>query len=167
MSRRAQKQKKIAIQSRQRNPDPPADAWDIVFWMPEKGRAPGREWLITVPDPVRLMMVSILDSVRDGPPQSFGPSEYWHVMRGRMKGLHEARDRHGDTLYRLFCVLDRDAPKHGMPRPALVVLCGGEKPNGTEMGDDVYDEALDARDHYLKSSPRAFLPPPGIPASVR
>jgi len=84
-----------------------------------------------------------------------------------MSGIYAARDEHDGTLYRLFCLLDRKAPAHGLPRPALVVLMGDEKPDNTAMPQAVYDEVKEARDSYLASSPRAYLPPPGIPASVR
>ena len=55
-----------------------------------------------------------------------------------MKGIYEARDKHGKQLYRLFCVLDRAAPEHGVEAPALVLLSGGAKPVGAAMDDRVY-----------------------------
>jgi hypothetical protein len=167
LSRRKQQAKKHAIQARQRTSAPPDDSWDSIFWMPEPNVVPARDWLFTVPKPVRIMMVAILDSVRDGPPPAFPPSQYWHAMHGLMSGLYEARDAHDGMLYRLFCVLDRKAPEHGLPRPAIAILCGGIKPEDQAMEHDVYGEALAAKDRYAASSPRAYLPPPGIPPPVR
>ena len=167
MSRRTQQRKKQRIQARQRTPPPPADVWDVVFWMPTQNQVPAREWLLTVPRPVRLMMVAIVDSVRDGPPPSYLPSELWHAMQGPMSGVYEARDRHDGRLYRLFCLLDRLAPEHGLPRPALAVLVGGEKANATQMDGNVYRRVLAAKADYESSDPRKILPPPGIPRAVR
>lgn len=75
-----------------------------------------------------------------------------------MAGIYEVRDRHGDQLYRLFCLLDPKAPQYGMAAPLLVILCGGAKAVGTAMDDDIYEEACWYREDYLRSNPRAILP---------
>jgi hypothetical protein len=43
-----------------------------------------------------------------------------------LSGICEARDKQSKTLFRLFCLLDRDAVQHGMDAPALVLLGGVE-----------------------------------------
>jgi len=69
-----------------------------------------------------------------------------------MSAIHEARARSRDTLYRLFCPLDRKGESCGLGAPTLVLLSGGTKPVGKAMEDDVYDDALSYRDRYLRTS---------------
>ena len=68
-----------------------------------------------------------------------------------LSGICEARDKHANTLYRLFCLLDRDAPKHGFETPVLVLLGGVRKPVRTKAPQSQY-RAIDAyRADYLAS----------------
>ncbi len=78
-------------------------------------------------------------------------------MRDEMKGFHEARDKHGKELYRLFCVLDRDAADYGAEGPAVVLVSGGIKPVDTVMDPRVYARAQHARQAYLASNGRSLL----------
>ena len=55
-----------------------------------------------------------------------------------LSGICEARDKHSDTLYRLFCVIDRDAPEHGLAASSLVLLGGVAKPIRTEVPQSEY-----------------------------
>lgn len=71
-----------------------------------------------------------------------------------MSGIFEARDQHNRVLYRLFCVLDRDLPKHG---PSIVLLGGGTKPGRTEMPQRVYRAIDNHRHDYLKTRQVASL----------
>ena len=75
-------------------------------------------------------------------------------MRDDLGGIYEARDKHGASLYRLFCLLDKNAPDHGLTNPALVLLCGGQKPEGAPMDQAAYTLACRYRDEYLASNPR-------------
>ena len=84
-------------------------------------------------------------------------------MHGEMKGFYEARDAYDGQLYRLFCILDRQAPEHGLDARAIVLVCGGSKRARSAMGDNVYKEALDYRADYLAT--RRILLPTGIQAS--
>jgi hypothetical protein len=52
-------------------------------------------------------------------------------MRGSCAHLHEARDRHGESLYRLYLCWDRQARR-------VVVLDGGAKANATALPDSFY-----------------------------
>jgi hypothetical protein len=79
----------------------------------------------------------------------------WHAMhkpkaKGEvdMSGIHEVRDRHKDVLYRLYCVVDRNAPDHGLAMPSVVVLDGAMKPVGTEMSQSVYKRIDEYRRDY-------------------
>ena len=85
-------------------------------------------------------------------------------MRDGMKGFHEARDEHDGRLYRLFCVVDRQAPDYGLDAPTVALICGGIKPTRTAMDDSVYAQASTYRADYLAT--RRILLPPGVPASL-
>lgn len=131
--------------------------WIAAFYMEADGTVPAKEFLDACPTPVRAELPATVVAVRDAPPPSFPPSGRWTVMRDDMKGFHEARDRHEKELYRLFCVLDRDAADHGAEGPAVVLVSGGIKPTGTAMDARVYMRAQQARTAYLASSPRSLL----------
>jgi hypothetical protein len=102
--------------------------WSLAFYRTAKGLAPACGFLIGCPQPVREMLLAIVVAVRDAPPPSFPPSKMWHVMHGEMKGFYEARDEHDGQLYRMFCVLDSQAPEHGLDAKALALICGAAKP---------------------------------------
>ncbi len=111
------------------------------------------------------MLLAIVVAVRDTSPPSFPASNMWHVMHGRMRGLHEARDEHDGVLYRVFCVVDRQAPNHGLDAPTIALLCGGTKAVRTAMDEAVYDDALSYKQDYLAT--RRIVLPAGIPADMR
>lgn len=77
-------------------------------------------------------------------------------------GIWEIRDQHHGTNYRLFCVLDRNATAHGLSSPAIVVIGGASKPEGTEMDPAEYRRVREHRDAYLASDPRAIVLPVGL-----
>jgi hypothetical protein len=112
------------------------------------------------------MLLAIVVAVRDAPPPSFPPSKMWHVMHGEMKGFYEARDEHDSRLYRVFCVLDSQAPEHGLDAKALTLICGGAKPVRSPMGKSVYEQALAYREDYLTTR-RIALPMGGAPKDPR
>ena len=111
------------------------------------------------------MLTAIVVAVRDAPPPSFPPSNMWHVMHDEMKGFYEARDEHDGQLYRVFCVLDSQAPEHGLDAKALTLICGGAKPVRSPMDKSVYDEALAHRQDYLAT--RRIVLPIGGPKDPR
>lgn len=131
--------------------------WRIAFYFrPGMGRPPAIEFLESCPKAVGDQLLATTRSVSERPPPSFPAGLAWRPMRGKMDGIYEVRDRHGDRLYRLFCLLDGDAQRHHATAPLLVLLSGGEKAVGTAMDDDVYEDACRYRDDYLRSSPRAI-----------
>ncbi len=75
-----------------------------------------------------------------------------------MSGIFEARDRHHRKRYRLFCVLDSNAPDHGLDAPALVMLSGTVKNVGEEVPQAVYREVRRQADRYFATSPRPVIP---------
>jgi sirohydrochlorin ferrochelatase len=54
-------------------------------------------------------------------------------MSGICADLHEARDRHDQTLYRLYLKWQRRERR-------VIVLTGASKPNGTALPDTFYEE---------------------------
>lgn len=134
--------------------------WSVAFYRTAKDTAPAREFLLGCPQPVREMLLAIVVAVRDAPPPSFPPSKMWHVMHGEMKGFYEARDEHDGQLYRVFCVLDSQAPEHGLDAKALTLICGGAKPVRSPMDKSVYAQALAYRGDYLAT--RRIVLPMGI-----
>jgi hypothetical protein len=140
---------------------PVTTRWSLAFYRTAKDIAPAREFLLGCPQPVREMLLAIVVAVRDAPPPSFPPSKMWHVMHGEMKGFYEARDEHDGQLYRVFCVLDSQAPEHGLDAKALTLICGGAKAVRSPMDKSVYEQALAYREDYLAT--RRIVLPIGIP----
>jgi hypothetical protein len=132
----------------------PAQSWINVFYAEADRSVPARTFLDECPPTARQTLLAIVVAVRDAPPPSFPASMHWHVMTRDMRGIYEARDRQGNLLYRLFCLLDRKAPEHGLSAPALVLLSGGVKPVREEMDPRTYAAVRKQRDRYLSSSPR-------------
>jgi hypothetical protein len=70
-----------------------------------------------------------------------------------MTGWFEVRTRYQKRLYRLFCLQDRKAP--GLPRPALVMVTGGDKPNESAFSNTFYKSVRALGKEYLASNPRS------------
>lgn len=131
--------------------------WIAAFYVTADGTVPAREFLNACPTPVRAELLATVVAVKDAPPPSFPPSGRWTAMRDEMKGFHEARDKHKKELFRLFCVLDREAADQGAEGPAVVLISGGIKPIDTAMDTRVYLAAQKARAAYFASAPRSLL----------
>jgi hypothetical protein len=121
---------------------------------------------MTCPVGVRAELLATVVAVRQAPPPAFRGGLRWQVMHGEMNGIYEARDRLEKSLYRLFCLLDRTGTDHGLDRPSIVLLCGGVKPDGTEMPPAAYSAAMAYRDHYNASKTRPILHPAGLPPGL-
>jgi hypothetical protein len=65
-----------------------------------------------------------------------------------LSGICEARDKHSDKLYRLFCLIDRDAPAYGLAMASLVLLGGVIKPTRTEASQSEYRRIDRYRNDY-------------------
>jgi hypothetical protein len=142
-----------------------SDEWALAMYQTASGDVPSETFLLQeCPDSVQQMLLAIVVAVKEAPPPRFPTSHLWHVMRDDMKGLHEARDEHDGTLYRLFCVVDRRAPQHGLDAPVVALICGGTKPVRSKMEQSVYDQAQAYRDEYVAT--RRILLPPGMSPSV-
>ena len=111
------------------------DPWEVVVFQrhadddPDE-RCPAEEFLARCPDPVATDLIAIIDAVAAAPPPQFTGGGMWEAMHGSMRGYYEARTRGPDRrLYRLYCLLERDAP--GLDGPSLVVIGGLSKPNNS------------------------------------
>ncbi len=131
-------------------------SWSVEFYLHRNRSVPAEKFLDGCPAAERLL--AIVEAVRGYPPPSFPPSQMWHAMTGKMSGIYEARTRSKNTLYRLFCVLDRKAESFGLGSPTLAMLGGGTKPVGEAMDDDIYEDAISYRDRYLRTNPRPVKP---------
>ncbi|HWX43892.1 MAG TPA: hypothetical protein VNY52_01050 [Solirubrobacteraceae bacterium] len=98
------------------------------------------------PSDVRIELLTTVRAVLQvGPPRFPTSARRWRLMHKPaskkevdLSGICEARDKHSNKLYRLFCVIDRDAPAHGLALPSLVLLGGVVKPARTEAPQSEY-----------------------------
>lgn len=115
--------------------------WQTVIYETKDGSRPAVDYLKStgMPDTVRReLLVTIAAVTQVGPPRFPTSTARWRLMRKDkkkgapdMSGICEARDKQAKMLYRLFCVIDRDAPEHGLAAPSLVLLGGATKPDNS------------------------------------
>lgn len=113
-----------------------------------KRRVPAFEFLLLQPAPVRVQLLAIVDAVRTTGPDRWRDTTSHDSMRGVCGQLHEARDRHGKMLYRLYLRWQRNERR-------VVVIEGGTKPNATALPERFYDE-LAALGAVADESPPPF-----------
>jgi hypothetical protein len=114
---------------------------------------PALAWLESVPDAVEAEIMATIDAVAEGPPPHFRGGLRYQAMHGDMTGWFEVRTKHRKRLYRLFCLQDRKAP--GLPRPALVLITGGDKANESAFSRAYYPKVRALGEEYLSSNPRS------------
>ena len=105
--------------------------WRIHFFQRDEKDDPARsvpaiDFLETVPIKVAAEIHAVLDAVAVAPPPSFSGGGKWEAMHDDMAGFFEVRVQGGGLNYRLFCVLERDAPDLG--GPSIVCIDGLSKP---------------------------------------
>jgi hypothetical protein len=137
------------------------ERWQPVFYETARGRRPAWDFLVgkEMPSGVRAeLLVTIGAVLQVGPPRFPTSTPRWRIMHKPaskrevdLSGICEARDKHSNKLYRLFCVIDRDAPEHGFAAPSLVLLDGVVKPVRTEVPQSEY-RRIDRyrRDYWAK-----------------
>lgn len=125
--------------------------WQTVIYQTAAGDRPAVDYLTdeAMPDTVRReLLVTIAAVTKMGPPRFPTSTPRWSIMRKDktkgagsvdMSGICEARDKHAKLLYRLFCVIDRHAPDHGLAAPSLVLLNGTTKPDNTVVPSSEYE----------------------------
>jgi hypothetical protein len=124
------------------------ERWQPVLYETARGRQPAWDFLGSreMPSGVRAeLLVTIGAVLQVGPPRFPTSTQRWRLMHKPaskrevdLSGICEARDKHSNTLYRLFCVIDRNAPEHGLAAPSLVLLGGVAKPARTEVPQSEY-----------------------------
>jgi hypothetical protein len=127
-----------------------ADDWQTVIYETSSGARPAIEYLMDSAMPAavrRELLVTIAAVTKMGPPRFPTSTQRWRIMRNDkkkgagsvdMSGICEARDKHAKLLYRLFCVIDRNAPDHGLAAPSLVLLGGATKPDNAVVPTSEY-----------------------------
>jgi hypothetical protein len=134
----------------------PAEEWQTVIYETRDGSRPAAEYLLADAMPAvvrRELLVTIAAVTKVGPPRFPTSTARWRLMRKDKKkgtpdlsGICEARDKQAKLLYRLFCVIDRDAPDHGLSAPSLVLLGGATKPDNNVVPVAEY-KLIDAYRH--------------------
>jgi hypothetical protein len=134
------------------------ERWQPVLYETGRGQQPAWEFLGSekMPREVRTeLLVTIGAVLQVGPPRFPTSTQRWRLMHKPaskkdvdLSGICEARDKHSNTLYRLFCVIDRDAPAHGLALPSLVFLGGVAKPIRTEVPQSEYRRIDRYREDY-------------------
>ena len=124
------------------------DRWQPVLYETARGERPAWDFLTgeKTPIDVRIELLTTVRAVLQvGPPRFPTSTQRWRLMhkpaskkKVDLSGIYEARDKHSNKLYRLFCVIDRDAPAHGLALPSLVMLGGVVKPARTEAPQSEY-----------------------------
>ncbi|HEY3229581.1 MAG TPA: hypothetical protein VGJ87_10190 [Roseiflexaceae bacterium] len=96
----------------------PADAWAVSVFQRHRDDDPRESWPTEdflnseCPESVRDDLIAIIDAVAASPPPQFTGGGMWESMHGEMSGFYEARTRgHDRQLYRLYCILEREAPR--------------------------------------------------------
>lgn len=131
----------------------PRERWRVGFIVDAgDAQVPARQFLRGLPAKPAAQMTAVLLAVRDAPPYRFAGSGKWEAMHGDMSGFHEVRGRSGQTLHRLFCLLDRS-----LDVPTLVVVSGGSKPNRSRMDPRIYAEGRRRRAQYERARDRGWI----------
>jgi hypothetical protein len=139
----------------------PEQPWDIRLFRrhprddPSES-CPAETFLLSCPDSVAQDLFAIIDAVAASPPPQFTGGGMWEAMHGSMRGYYEARTRGPDgRLYRLFCLLEREAP--GLDGPTIVVIDGLAKARGTRASDAEYGRVRRLGEEYRRYLPRRVV----------
>lgn len=114
----------------------------------EPASIPAYRFLKTLPVNVRVQLLAILEAVQTTGPDQWADRHSHCPMKGNLAGLHEVRDKQGETLYRLFVLWQREARR-------VVVIDGREKANRTTLSDAEY-EAVGALAAKIADDPPPF-----------
>jgi hypothetical protein len=132
--------------------------WDVLVFRRHRdddprGAWPAEEFLDECPESVRDDLTAIIDAVAESPPPQFTGGGMWEAMRGEMSGFYEARTRGPDRrLYRLFCILEHEAP--GLKGPSVIVVAGLSKPVNSALSPAEYGHVKALGDEYRRRVPR-------------
>jgi hypothetical protein len=110
--------------------------WDVEWLVKTDGgrrNVPAFDFLLAQPTAVRIQLLAIVDAVRSTGPDQWRDTSSHDSMHGACEHLHEARDRHGQMLYRLYLLWQRREKR-------VVIVDGGAKPNATALPNSFYDD---------------------------
>jgi hypothetical protein len=110
--------------------------WEVEWLVKTDGgrrTVPAFEFLLSQPPAVRIQLLAIVDAVRSTGPDQWRDTSSHDSMHGACEHLHEARDRHGQTLYRLYLLWQRRQKR-------VVIVDGAAKPNTTALPNSFYDD---------------------------
>jgi hypothetical protein len=125
--------------------------WDVEWLVKTEGGArsvPAFDFLLDQPPAVRIQLLAIVDAVRTVGPDQWRDTSSHDSMHGACEHLHEARDRHGQMLYRLYLLWQRREKR-------VVIVDGAVKPNSTVLPNSFYGE-LAARAVTADQNPAPF-----------
>jgi hypothetical protein len=111
-------------------------------------RVPAFDFLAQQPTNVCTTLLAIVDAVRHGGPDKWRDTHTHAPLHGELDHLHEARDKHGQTLYRLFLCWQREHHR-------VVVLDGRTKQKNTTLSDADY-EAIGQLSEAADADPPSF-----------
>jgi hypothetical protein len=144
----------VAKSAKKRAPE----QWQPVLYETARGQRPAWDFLVgqETPAEVRAELLATIRAVLQVGPTRFPTSTpRWRLMHKPaskrevdLSGICEARDKHSDKLYRLFCLIDRDAPAYGLAMTSLVLLGGVVKPTRTEAPQSEYRRIDRYRNDY-------------------
>ncbi len=137
------------------------DVWQAAFYMTGDKKLPGLTYLTGLPEDVRKeLLKTIAAVVATGPPRYPTGGPTWTLMhkskaKGEvdMSGICEAKDKDGKLLYRIFCVIDRDAAEHGLGAASLILLGGATKKVKTVVPQSEY-KVIDQYRHDYRATHR-------------
>lgn len=110
--------------------------WSVEWLVRIEGggrSVPAFEFLRRQPLSVRIQLLAIVDAVCTQGPDRWKDTRSHDSMHGVCAHLHEARDRHSQTLYRLYLLWQREHRR-------VLIIDGGAKPNSTALPDSFYEE---------------------------
>lgn len=134
------------------------EPWDVKIFQRHREddpneSCPTEEFLNQCPSSVATDLIAIIDAVAEAPPPQFAGGGMWEAMHGEMSGYYEARTRGPNRrLYRLFCLLEHQAP--GLDRPSIVLITGLSKPAGKAFTKADYAAVRQLGDEYRRCVPR-------------
>jgi hypothetical protein len=110
--------------------------WKVEWLVKTDGgvrSVPAFDFLLAQPSAVRMQLLAIVDAVRTTGPDRWKDRTSHDSMHDSCAHLHEARDRHGQMLYRLYLLWQRNNNR-------VVIIDGGAKPNSTALPDSFYGD---------------------------
>ncbi len=125
--------------------------WKVEWLVKTDGgvrSVPAFDFLLGQPSAVRLQLLAIVDAVRTTGPDQWKDRTSHDSMHGSCADLHEARDKHGQMLYRLYLLWQRNDNR-------VVIIDGGAKPNSKALPDSFYDD-LAALARTAQGNPAPF-----------